>query len=49
MHSWLRYSGRGVLRACDREPLQPGFERLLAETAALREATGDFLAELKQA
>ena len=49
MHSWLRYSGRGVLRACDREPLQPGFERLLAETAAVREATGDFLGELKQA
>ena len=49
MHSWLRYSGRGVLLACDREPLQPGFERLLAETAAVREATGDFLAELKQA
>ena len=48
MHSWLRYSGRAVLRACDREPLQPGFERLQAELEAVREATQDFVAELKQ-
>ncbi|MCY2993446.1 MAG: hypothetical protein NTY19_37045 [Planctomycetota bacterium] len=48
MHSWLRYSGRGELQACDRELLRPGFERLLAETAAVREATQDFVAELQQ-
>jgi hypothetical protein len=48
MHSWLRYSGRGVLRACDREPLRPGFERLQHELHAVREATQDLVAELKQ-
>ncbi len=48
MHSWLRYSGRGELQACDRELIRPGFERLLAETAAVREATQDFVAELQQ-
>jgi hypothetical protein len=47
MHSWLRYSGRGVLRACDREPLRPGFERLQDELHAVSEATQDFVAELK--
>ena len=48
MHSWLRYSGRGELQACDRELIRPGFERLLAETAVVREATQDFVAELQQ-
>lgn len=48
MQSWLRYSGRGVLQSCDREPLQPGFQRLQDELTTVREATGDFLAELKQ-
>jgi len=48
MHSWLRYSGRGVLMACDREPLQPGFERLRNELQTVSEATQDFVAELKQ-
>jgi ParB-like chromosome segregation protein Spo0J len=48
MHSWLRYSGRSDLMACDREPLVPGFERLVEETRTVAEATEDFLAELKQ-
>jgi ParB-like chromosome segregation protein Spo0J len=48
MYSWLRYSGRSDLMACDREPLVSGFERLAGEATAVAEATEDFLAELKQ-
>jgi len=44
----LRYSGRGVLRACDREPLRPGFERLQPELQTVSEATQDFVVELTQ-
>lgn len=46
MQSWLRYSGRGVLELRDRQPLRPGFERLLAESHGVAELTTDFLAEL---
>jgi hypothetical protein len=48
MHSWLRYSGRGELMACDREPLVPGLERLAGEARTVAEATEDFVKELKQ-
>lgn len=48
MHSWLRYSSRSDLTACDRKPLTPGFERLAEETKTVTEATEDFLTELKQ-
>ena len=34
MQSWLRYQGRGELQACDREPLETGFRRLVQEVAA---------------
>jgi ParB-like chromosome segregation protein Spo0J len=46
MQSWLRYRGRGVLQLCDRQPLRPGFERLLAESRQVAELTDDFLGEL---
>ena len=46
MQSWLRYRGRGALRLCDRQPLRPGFERLLAESRQVAELTEDFLGEL---
>ncbi len=46
MQSWLRYSGRGQLRMCDREPLRPGFERLAQESRHVVELTDDFLKEL---
>jgi hypothetical protein len=46
MQSWLRYRGRGVLRLCDRQPLRPGFERLLVESRQVAELTEDFLGEL---
>lgn len=48
MHHWLRYQGRGVLQACDREPLTGGFERLTREAAVVAEASGDFTQELRQ-
>jgi hypothetical protein len=48
MHSWLRYSGRGDLMACDRQPLAPGFGRLAEEAKTVAEATEDFVQELKQ-
>jgi hypothetical protein len=48
MHSWLRYSGRGELMACDREPLVLGLERLAGEARMVAEATEDFVKELKQ-
>jgi hypothetical protein len=47
MQSWLRYQGRGDLQACDREPLQGGFEKLVQETLLVAEAAEDFLKELK--
>jgi hypothetical protein len=47
MQSWLRYQGRGQLQACDREPLEPGFERLSRESRLVAETVDDFLAELK--
>jgi len=46
IQSWLRYRGRGALRLCDRQPLRPGFERLLAESRQVAELTEDFLGEL---
>ena len=48
MQSWLRYRGRGDLMACDREPLLPGFERLVRESGTVSEACQDFLKELRQ-
>jgi ParB-like chromosome segregation protein Spo0J len=47
MQSWLRYQGRSELRACDREPLLPGFTRLVQETRVVSEASQDFVEELK--
>ena len=47
MQSWLRYQGRGELQACDREPLQSGFERLVSEAQLTSEASGDFVKELR--
>jgi hypothetical protein len=47
MQSWLRYQGRGDLQACDREPLQSGFEKLTQEGRAVAELCEDFLKELK--
>jgi hypothetical protein len=47
MQSWLRYQGRGDLQACDREPLQGGFEKLVQEARQVAEASEDFLQELK--
>ena len=47
MQSWLRYQGRGDLQACDREPLQGGFEKLVSEARQVAEASHDFLQELK--
>jgi hypothetical protein len=46
VQSWLRYSGRGTLELRDREPLRPGFERLLTESFGVAELTEDFLREL---
>lgn len=46
MHNWLRYQGRGELKACDREPLRSGFSRLAGEARQVAEATEDFLQEL---
>jgi ParB-like chromosome segregation protein Spo0J len=47
MQSWLRYQGRGELQACDREPLESGFQRLVEETRLVSKITEDFLQELK--
>ena len=47
MNTWLRYQGRGVLQACDREPLTEGFERLSQEAILVAEASNDFVRELK--
>lgn len=46
MHSWLRYQGRGQLQACDREPLESGFKRLVKEARLVAEISEDFLREL---
>jgi len=47
MQSWLCYQGRGDLQACDREPLESGFEKLAQEGRSVAEAAQDFLQELK--
>jgi hypothetical protein len=47
MQSWLRYQGRGQLQACDREPLETGFQRLSRESRLVAEVVDDFVAELK--
>lgn len=47
MQSWLRYQGRGELQACDREPLEGGFARLVDEARLVSELSADFLQELK--
>ncbi len=47
MQSWLRYQGRGELQACDREPLEGGFTRLVDEARLVSELSADFLQELK--
>ena len=47
MQSWLRYQGRGELQACDREPLEGGFARLVDEGRLVSELSADFLQELK--
>jgi hypothetical protein len=46
LDSWLRYSGRGTLELRDREPLRPGFERLLNDSRSVGELSEDFLQEL---
>ena len=47
MQSWLRYQGRGELQACDREPLESGFQRLVEEARLVSESSEDFIKELK--
>jgi ParB-like chromosome segregation protein Spo0J len=47
MHSWLCYQGRGELQACDREPLESGFRKLIEEARRVSEASDDFLQEFK--
>jgi ParB-like chromosome segregation protein Spo0J len=47
MQSWLRYQGRGALQACDREPLEAGFQRLVEEARLVSELSEDFLQELR--
>jgi hypothetical protein len=37
---------RGTLELRDRQPLRPGFERLLSESRGVAELTVDFLEEL---
>ncbi len=46
MESWLRYRGRGVLELRDRDPLRPGFAKLLQDARHVAELTEDFLQEL---
>ena len=47
MQSWLRYQGRRELQACDRQPLEPGFRRLVQESQRTAEATEDFVKEFQ--
>jgi ParB-like chromosome segregation protein Spo0J len=47
IQTWMRYQGRGELQACDRELLQPGFQRLADECRLVAGATDDLLQELK--
>jgi hypothetical protein len=47
IQSWLRYSGRSELQACDREPLLPGFTRLVDEARIVSEVSHDFVQELE--
>jgi hypothetical protein len=47
MHSWLRYQGRGDLQACDREPLEGGFARLVGECRLVADSGEHFLQELR--
>ena len=47
MQSWLCYQGRGELQACDREPLEGGFQRLIEEARRVSQTSEDFLKELK--
>jgi len=47
MQTWLRYQGRGELQACDREPLETGFKRLVQEARLTAEASEDFVKELQ--
>jgi len=47
MQSWMRYQGRGELQACDRELLQPGFQRLADECRLVAGTSDDLLQELK--
>jgi len=47
MHTWLRYQGRSDLQACDREPLESGFQRLVREAGLTAEAARDFVEELR--
>lgn len=47
MNTWLRYQGRGQLRACDRAVLVPGFTKLQQEAKLLIEANDDFIKELQ--
>jgi hypothetical protein len=47
MQSWLRYQGRAELGACDREPLESGFTRLVEEARLVAQLSEDFLEELK--
>lgn len=47
MQTWLQYHGRRELQACDREPLESGFEKLVSESRQVAEASEDFLKELK--
>ena len=47
MNTWLRFEGRGQLRACDRGPLTPGFVKLGQESLLITEAADDFLKEFK--
>ena len=49
MNNWLRYQGRAELMACDRQPLQEGFTRLIREARTVAEAADDFLTELRAA
>jgi ParB-like chromosome segregation protein Spo0J len=46
LETWLRYRGRGVLELRDREPLRPGFAKLLQDTQHVAELATDFLQEL---
>lgn len=47
MNTWLRYGGRGQLRACDPGVLLPGFTKLQQEASLLIEGNDDFIKELQ--